>query len=212
MSLKTLIDMIQEDLKKREEIRKELQMDKRNAIRLSKQVILYVHQERFEDAKKCLEDGKDVFKKLYESSKNQPNLVYSGLFDAALEEYSEANIFLTLVEEGRFINPKEINVPFIPFVLGLGDVVGELRRRALDSLRKGKIEEAEDCLEKMEHIYLELTAMDDAYLLVSGLRRKCDIARRIIETTRGDITIEVRRRSLENAIKGLQRTLERHEN
>jgi predicted translin family RNA/ssDNA-binding protein len=43
--------------------------------------------------------------------------------------------------------------------------------------------------------------MDEAYMLVPGLRRKCDVARRIIETTRGDITQEVRRNSLENYLK-----------
>jgi predicted translin family RNA/ssDNA-binding protein len=36
---------------------------------------------------------------------------------------------------------------------------------------------------------------------VPGLRRKCDIARRIIETTRGDITQEVRRKSLEDQLR-----------
>jgi predicted translin family RNA/ssDNA-binding protein len=53
--------------------------------------------------------------------------------------------------------------------------------------------------------------MDDAYMLVKGLRRKCDIARRIIEATRGDVTIEVRRSSLETSIKRLEETLEKGE-
>jgi len=33
------------------------------------------------------------------------------MFSVALQEYSEANIFLKLVEEMRFVTPKEINVP-----------------------------------------------------------------------------------------------------
>jgi len=44
---------------------------------------------------------------------------------------------------------------------------------------------------------------------VPGLRRKCDVARRIIETTRGDVTVEVRRSSLERSIKGLEKILGR---
>jgi predicted translin family RNA/ssDNA-binding protein len=43
--------------------------------------------------------------------------------------------------------------------------------------------------------------LDEAYMLVPGLRRKSDIARRIIENTRGDITQEVRRKSLEDYLK-----------
>jgi predicted translin family RNA/ssDNA-binding protein len=48
---------------------------------------------------------------------------------------------------------------------------------------------------------VELLALDETYMLVPGLRRKSDIARRIIEATRGDITQEVRRKSLEDYLK-----------
>jgi predicted translin family RNA/ssDNA-binding protein len=51
--------------------------------------------------------------------------------------------------------------------------------------------------------------MDDAFLIVPGLRRKCDIGRRIIETTRGDVTIETRRSSLEESIKELKDAVQR---
>ena len=88
-------------------------------------------------------------------------------------------------------------------------VVGEFRRRTLDSIRKGDVETAENCLQTMEHIYTELTNMDEGYLLVSGLRRKCDIARRIIESTRGDVTIETRRSSLEDSITELEKAVRR---
>jgi predicted translin family RNA/ssDNA-binding protein len=44
--------------------------------------------------------------------------------------------------------------------------------------------------------------------LVHGLRRKCDIARRVIEATRGDVTIEVRRSLLGNSIGELKKVLE----
>ena len=123
------------------------------------------------------------------------------MFSAALQEYSEANIFLKLVEESRFISPEEINVPSVDYVLGLADVVGEIRRLALDALREGNVKRGEECLETMDEIFIELMALDEAYMLVPGLRRKSDIARRIIETTRGDITQEVRRKSLEDYLK-----------
>jgi predicted translin family RNA/ssDNA-binding protein len=52
-------------------------------------------------------------------------------------------------------------------------------------------------------------SMNEAYMLVPGLRRKCDVARRIIETTRGDITIEARRDQLEESIRKLEKILGR---
>ena len=60
----------------------------------------------------------------------------------------------------------------------------------------------------MEHIYSELTALDDAYIIINGLRRKGDVARRLSDITRGDITIEVRRTALEQSISKLENKLE----
>jgi len=205
--LKSILEKIQEELRKREGVREEVQKDMRRATRLSKQAILFTHQERFEEAKNLLEEADKLFTKLREVSKDYPDLFYSGLVSAAFEEYTEAHSLLTLVEEDSFIGPEELGVPAISYVLGLGDVVGELRRRALDSIRKGNVEAAEKCLERMEYIYSELTAMDDAYLLVSGLRRKCDVARHLIEITRGDVTIEARRTALEHSILKLEETI-----
>ncbi|MCK4953156.1 hypothetical protein KAS14_05175 [Candidatus Bathyarchaeota archaeon] len=211
MLLKSILDNIQKELKKRDKVRVESQSDMRRVLSLSKQAILFVHQERFNDATKFLEDAGKLFAKLLGLAKDHQDLLYSGLVDAASQEYSEACVLLGLVIEGQFISPEKLGVSASSYILGLADVIGELRRRALDSLRKGDIETAEDSLRIMEQIFIELTAMDDAYMLVKGLRRKCDIARRIIETTRGDVTIEVRRSSLENSIKRLEETLEKGE-
>jgi len=94
-------------------------------------------------------------------------------------------------------------------VLGLADVIGEYRRLALDALREGDVEKSEKCLQVMDEIYTELMAMDEVYMFVPGLRRKCDIARRIIETTRGDITQEMRRSSLEKYLKRFEKSIRR---
>lgn len=61
----------------------------------------------------------------------------------------------------------------------------------------------------MEHIYSELTALDDAYIIINGLRRKGDVARRLIEITRGDITSEVRRSTLEHSISKLEKKIDK---
>jgi translin len=97
-------------------------------------------------------------------------------------------------------------------VLGLADVIGEYRRLALDALREGDVKKGEKCLETMDEINIELMALDEAYMLVPGLRRKCDIARRIIETTRGDITQEVRRKSLEDHLQRFEQKWKKGQN
>lgn len=209
MSLNEILRKIQEDLSEREKMREEVQMDMRKATRLSKQAIQVTHQDRFDEAEAMLEETKALFIKLRETGKDYPYLFYSGSVGAAFEENAEAHILLTLIREDRYPSPKEIGVPVTPYVLSLGDVIGELRRRALDLIRKGNVESSEKCLEWMEHIYTELTALDDAYTIINGLRRKGDVARRLIEITRGDITIEVRRTALERSISRLENKLEK---
>ncbi len=200
-SLRTLLTEIRKELQTKEEVQENAKSDMQKARSLSKQAILLIHQKKFNEAKRLIEKARKIIRRLNEASIKYPKLIHSGLFGAALQEYSEANIFLTLIQESRFIAPDQIEVPSVDYVLGLADVVGEYRRLTLDFLREGSLEEAEECLRTMEEIYTELMAMDEAYALVSGLRRKCDIARRIIEVTRGDVTQEVRRSSLEKSLK-----------
>jgi translin len=200
-SLKTVLKEVKKELTQKDKVRENAQESMRKATSLSKQAILLIHQKRVEEAKKFIDNAKEIILRLQGLAKEYPEIIYSGMFSAALQEYSEANIFLRLIEESRFVSPKDINVPSVDYVLGLADVVGEYRRLALDALREGNVKKGEKCLETMDEIYIELMAMDEAYMLVPGLRRKCDIARRIIETTRGDITQEVRRKSLEDYLR-----------
>ncbi|MEM3783687.1 MAG: hypothetical protein QXY88_01465 [Candidatus Bathyarchaeia archaeon] len=209
VSLKAVLRQIRKELKGKEKIREKAQADMRKVTSLSKQAILFLHQKRNQEATNLLKKAKEIIVKLNAIAKEHPEIIHSGLYDIALQEYSEANIFLTLVEKSRFITPAEINVPSIDYVLGLADVIGEYRRLALDALREGNSKKSEECLRIMDEIYTELMAMDEAYMLVPGLRRKCDIARKIIETTRGDVTHEVRRQSLEKIMKRFER-LEKH--
>jgi translin len=204
-SLKDMLKDIRKELTAKEKVRESAYNEMRKATSLSKQAILLIHQKRLKEAEKLIEKATEIITKLKKASVSYPEIIHSGLFSAALQEYSEANIFLKLVEESRFISPKDIGVPSIDYVLGLADVIGEYRRMTLDALREGEVEKSEKCLQVMDEIYVELSAMDEAYMLVPGLRRKCDGARKIIEATRGDVTQEIRRASLEKHLKRFER-------
>jgi len=206
-SLKNVLKDIKKELKEKEKVRENAQKDMRTATSLSKQAILQIHQKRLKEAKKLIEKAEGIISTLNATSFAYPDIIYTGLFDAANQEYSEANIFLKLIEESKFITPKEINVPSVDYILGLADVIGEYRRMTLDALREGEVEKSEKCLQIMDEIYTELMAMDEAYMLVPGLRRKCDVARKIIETTRGDVTQEMRRNKLEKYLKQFERRI-----
>jgi translin len=199
--LKTVLNEVKKELMQKDKVRENAHEDMRRATSLSKQAILRIHQKKFNEAKKLIQTATEAISQLQGLANAYPEIIYGGMFSAALQEYAEANIFLKLIEEARFVTPKEINVPAVDYVLGLADAVGEYRRLTLDALREGNVAKGEKCLELMDEIYVELMGMDEAYMLVPGLRRKCDVARKIIEITRGDITQEVRRKSLEDYLK-----------
>jgi translin len=208
MSLNNILKQIQEELIKKDAVRQDVQAAMRKCTRLSKTAIFHLHKMRLEDAEVTLGEVKELFRKLVTLTTSYPELMYMGIVEAAFEEYTEAQIFLALIKEERFINNNEIGVPLPAYVLGLADVIGELRRQTLDCLRRNEIGKAEKNLEIMETIYVELINLDEANIVVQGLRRKCDVARHVLEATRGDVTIEVRRTQLDNSIKNLSKRLE----
>jgi len=203
-SLEKVIQEVKNELMEKNKIREETHEDMRKATSLSKQAILLIHQKKYDEAEKMVVEAKEKILSLQKVANDCPEIIYGGMFSAALQEYSEAKILFTLVKQARFVTPAEINVPSVDYVLGLADVIGEYRRLALDNLREGKVEKGEECLKIMDQVFIQLLALDEAYMLVPGLRHKSDIARRIIEATRGDITLEVRRKSLEDELKKFQ--------
>jgi len=208
-SLETILGEVKNELMQKNQVREETHESMRKATSLSKQAILLIHQKKYAEAEEFIESAKEKISSLQVLSKEYPEIVYGGMFSAALQEYSEARIFLILVKESRFVTPSEICVPSVDYVLGLADVIGEYRRLVLDNLREGEVKKAEKCLEDMDQVFIQLLALDEAYMLVPGLRHKSDIARRIIESTRGDVTLEIRRKSLEDYLKKFDRTKQR---
>jgi translin len=200
-SLEDVISQIKTELMAKNKIREETHESMRKATSLSKQAILLIHQKRMDDAEKMMENAKNLISKVQAQASAYPDIIYGGMLSAAQQEYSEANILLVLVKENRFVTPQEISVPSVDYVLGLADAIGEYKRLALDYLRDAEVDKGVQCLEVMDQIFIQLLALDEAYMLVPGLRHKSDIARRIIESTRGDISLEVRRKSLEDQLK-----------
>ncbi|MEM1586540.1 MAG: hypothetical protein QXX99_01585 [Candidatus Bathyarchaeia archaeon] len=192
---------------KKDEMRQEIQNLARKTTRLAKQAIFSIHKDMLEEAENLLNEAGVNIGRLIDYLKLHPEIC-AGLIEAPLQEYSEAKIFLDLVKNKTFIGPKDVGVPGESYVLGLADVIGELRRRALDLIRSDNVKDAERCLDLMETIYNELMGCDELQALIPGLRRKCDIARRIMEATRSDIIMEIRRVVLNNAIRNLQKALE----
>lgn len=103
------------------------------------------------------------------------------------QEIAEAKIFLAAVEKKPLPTWKELGMPFEPYLLGLCDLVGELRRQMLEMLKKGKVKDAERYFELMSGIYDELLPIRFSNSLLPNFRKKQDVARMQVEQARSEL-------------------------
>ena len=113
---------------------------------------------------------------------------YAGFVDDAAKEYAEARTTYALALGQPIPSPGDLGVGITPYLNGLGEAVGELRRRMLDLLRAEQMEEAESTLDAMEAIHGLLASLDYPDGMTGGLRRTTDVARALIERSRADLT------------------------
>jgi len=203
MRLEEILKEIQEELLVKDEIKTQIENITRRIVRLTKKAIFLAHQEQFDLAGEVLEEADNLVSELKRLVKDNPEFSCYGSVNVAFQEFAEAQLYLSIAKNEGYKSPTEIGVPAPQYVLGLADCIGELRRRILDLIRVGRVSEAEETLKRMDEIFTELNVNTDLQILISGLRRKNDIARKIIEASRGDVTVEVRRSALEKLIKKL---------
>ncbi len=159
-----------------------------------------VHRDDLDVMQEHLQEAKAMANELKVDLAEHPDLYFTGYTQDALKEYVEAEVTCALIKNKPIVMPAELDVPHATYLKGLSEVVGELRRRTLDELRSGYSEEAERLLTHMDEIYAVLVTMDYPDAITHGLRRQTDIARSIIERTRGDITFSLRGEHLEKKI------------
>jgi len=173
----------------------------RTVTRQCANAIRSTHRNAFEEARVALLDVSATLDGLRGALQEFPDIYWAGYLQDALKEYAEARITLALVQHEAVPDFASLSVDVAPYLNGLGEAVGELRRRALDIIRHGEAQEAEYLLEAMEEIYNILVTVDYPDALTGGLRRTTDNARGILERTRGDITIALRQQRLEAALR-----------
>jgi len=191
--LREIVGEIDKLLSFREKERDAMIKKSRDVIRLSGWIINAIHRGSLEEAKQYLNELEKAVKEFLAHAKSDNYLFYSGLVDSTLAEYVEAVILYKLVTGEGLPGPNELGVTEISYLQGLGDVVGELRRLALDFMRVDRLEEAELMLELMEVIYNELRGLEYPDALIPGVKRKVDVARRLIDDTKA-LLIEVKGR------------------
>ncbi|MCC6040802.1 MAG: haloacid dehalogenase [Desulfurococcaceae archaeon] len=171
-------------LSEKDRVREEIIKLTREITRLSSRVVSSVHKGNFEEAERVLLALRSQVQRLLDLVEPHGDLKYTGLVYSSLGEYVEAALFYSVVVDQKLVSMKELGVPIVPFLQGLGDLVGELRRLVVRLLDQTRVNDAEKYLKVMETIYEGLRELNYPDSLIPGVRHKVDVASRLVEDTR----------------------------
>ncbi|MGI0100632.1 MAG: hypothetical protein ACREBH_02860 [Candidatus Micrarchaeaceae archaeon] len=154
----------------------------RDVIRESAQTITLLHNGDARNASKRLgAAGRMV------SSLKGYDSVFGYHAKQAYQEYAEAVIFFSIKKDGAVPSRKKLGIDEESYLMGLMDVMGELKREVLESLRENRVKDAELYFKNMREIYDGTRSIRFAEAVLNGFRRKQDVARIQVESAGSEL-------------------------
>jgi translin len=181
----------------------------RSAIRHCANSIRASHRHEFQTANQLLNEAGKLLTEITSDLRLHHDVFYAGFVQDAQKEFAEAATFLALAQNEPLPLASALSIDWAPYLNGLGEAVGELRRYVLDQLRRNNVEGSEIYLGQMDDIYALLITIDFPDAVTGGLRRTTDTTRAILEKTRGDLTVAVGQAQLQRSLLALQQELQK---
>ena len=204
-NLESNLNNLSETFDKLNEIRETSLTISRSIVRDCSKSIRFIHRNDINGAEEFIDSAKKKITELKKLTENVSEISFAGYVLDAEREYVEAVLFYVYESKG-YIEPFEkFNVHPSSYIQGIGDTIGEWRRKALDHLRNLELIKSESYLNIMEEGLGILNELDYPDALTGGLRRYADNARGIIERTRSDITNAFVNEALRNDISNIKK-------
>lgn len=197
-----IVAQLEKNLDEMDRVREASLRAARSITRLASTAIRGMH--RAENVEEELKSLQREVTALGKSLRNHMEFWTGGTVEGALQEAAEAAIVHAVLRNRPLPGPGDLGVTDAAYVLGLGDSIGELRRLALDRLRVGKLDEATRFVDAMEEMYHALLRFDYPDAIVA-VRHKQDVARSLLERTRGEMAVAARSVELERKLAELSR-------
>jgi translin len=206
-NLDTIIERIRATFTERNAARDLTLGRSRELIRFCSLTIRAVHREEFAEAAQLLNTARQAAVAMKADIAAHPELYYTGYTQDSLKELTEACCVFAIVQGKPIPTPEEIEIDEAAYLNGLAEAASELRRRALDLIRRDRVAEAERMLTAMDDIYAQLVTIDFPDALTGGLRRTTDSLRAVLERTRGDLTTTLQQEKLQKALQEMEKRL-----
>jgi translin len=193
-----------EELSARHRAREQALGVSRQVIRNSANSIRAVHRNDFNEARRLIAEAADRLAETRRIRTDNPEIYYAGFLSDARKEFAEASITLAVISGSEIPDAQTLDMDPPAYLNGMAEVIGELRRYILDALRRDDTSRCEELMELMDEIYGILVTVDFPEAITGGLRRSTDAMRGVLERTRGDLTISLQQRRLEQRLKDLK--------
>jgi translin len=203
---KNELTRLQEHLTDYDRTREKLLELTRKTARLASWAIIQAHRGQLTRAKTTLKDAEGGIAKIRDLLNERSEFKQAGYVIVAFQEFAEAKALLNFASRQKVLSQHETGIDWMPYLLGLLDFVGELRRMTMNQLKAGKLEEAERSFESMEALFEDLLSLDRTSVIPT-FRRKMDVAKKLVEATRADVIADIRRSSLERTIENLEKRI-----
>ncbi|CAN5592105.1 haloacid dehalogenase [soil metagenome] len=177
----------------------------RQIVRMSANSIRAAHRGDFDEAGELIANARAMLVDLVGELEEFPSIYWSGYVRDAQKEFAEANLTVAILAGRDLPDPESLGVEDAVYLNGLAECCGELRRHALDAMRRWDLDRAETMLGIMDDIYGLLVTVDYPDAVTGGLRRSTDMARGVLERTRGDLTVALQQRTLTEALERAER-------
>ena len=199
-NFQTIASEIEKKLVESDKTREELMKLSRTILKCSGQSIENFHRKHIDKAKNKIEEAEIALSAVNNILAEQKQNFNLGIIYAAMQEYAEAKLLNELFTNNKIPNYNEINISEQAYLLGVADLIGELRRYILEKLVEGEIEEAKSYYETMKELYATFMQVECGKNLVSDFRRKKDTARVLVERTLSDLFVAVQGKKLEDRL------------
>ena len=198
-SLKAMEARFSDQLQRRDKVLK----DTRDVISASSRAIISVHTGKLKEGERELAKARALMNELRRSS--DPSL--SRYLVSPEAEVVEASAVVSLAKGKAVPSMESLGASPEAYLLGLLDTVGELKRLVLDSILRRKLQRAKRYFKVMEELYSACSPLAVYDHVVNGARRKIDVARMLVEDTRGLLAVELGRESLSMSMSRLEKKL-----
>jgi translin len=175
----------------------------RDVISACSRSIIDVHTGKPKDAEKELAKAKSLLHSLKKASDGS----VARYLISPEAEYVEASAVIALSKGKSVPSMEALDASPEAYLLGLLDAIGELKRLVLDSILQRKVAKAKHYFSVMEELYSMCSPMAVFDHVVNGARRKIDVARMLVEDTRGLLAEEMGRESVNSSMARLEKQL-----